>query len=97
VNGDFYLKKLRWNPSNEVPPIRFKWALEKWIQSATPEDNVVEAILLDIHYKYDKIENIVGLLDVIDKESCASFFMDDATMTIIVICTTHNTKDVPTN
>jgi hypothetical protein len=35
-----------------------------------------------------------GLLDVIDKESCASFFMDNAIRTIVVIYTTHNTKDV---
>ncbi len=52
---------------------------------------------MDIHYKYDRIENIVGLLDVIDKKSCASFVMDNATMTIVVICTTHNMKDVSTN
>jgi hypothetical protein len=35
-------------------------------------------------------------VDVINKESCASFFMDDATKIIVIICTTHNTKDVPT-
>jgi hypothetical protein len=47
----------------EAPPIGFKWALEKWIQSGTLEDNVVEAILLDIHYKYDRTKNIATLLD----------------------------------
>jgi hypothetical protein len=55
----------------------------------------MEAILLDIHYKYDRIENMVGLLDVINKESYASFFMNDITRTIIVIYTTHNMKDIP--
>jgi hypothetical protein len=39
---------------------------------------------------------MVGLLDVIDKESCTSFLMDDATRTIAVVCIIHNTKDVPT-
>jgi hypothetical protein len=39
---------------------------------------------------------MVGLLDVIEKESCASFFMDDATKTIIILYTTHNTKDILT-
>jgi hypothetical protein len=39
----------------------------------------------------------MGLLDVIDKESCASFFMDNATMTIAVVCITHNMKDISTN
>jgi hypothetical protein len=70
--------------------------MQKWIQSGTPEDNAVEAILLDIHYKYDRVENMVGLLDVINKESCTSVLMDDTTMNIVVVCTTHNTKDVPT-
>ncbi len=60
------------------------------------EDNAANAILLDIHYKYDRVENMVGLLDVINKESCASFFMDNATRTIIVICITHITKNIPT-
>jgi hypothetical protein len=96
LNDDFYLKKLRFNPSDKVPPIGFKWGMQKWIQSGTPEDNAVEAILLDIHYKYDRVENMVGLLDVINKESCTSFLMDDTTMNIVVVCTTHNTKDVPT-
>jgi hypothetical protein len=43
---------------------------------------------------YDIVDNMVGLLDVINKEFCTSFFMDDATSVIVVICTTHNTKDV---
>jgi hypothetical protein len=50
--------------------------------------------MLDTHYKYDKVENMVGLLDVIDKESYTSFLMDDTIRTITIICTTHNTKDI---
>jgi hypothetical protein len=84
------------NPSDEAPLVGFKWALEKWIQNGTPKDNVVEAILLDIHYKYDKIENMVGLLDVIDKEFYTSFFMDDAIRSITIVCMIHSTKDVLT-
>jgi hypothetical protein len=95
LNDDFYLKKLKFNPLDEAPLVGFKQALEEWIQSGTLEDNVIEAILLDTHYKYYRVVNMVGLLDVINKESCALFLMDDATMTIVVICTTHNTKDVP--
>jgi hypothetical protein len=56
----------------------------------------MKVILLDIHYKYDRAENMAGLLDVINKESWASFLMDDATRTIIIIYTTHSTKDVST-
>ncbi len=96
LNDDLYLKNLRLNPLDKGPPIGFKWNLEKWIQNGTLEDNVVEAILLDIHYKYDRVENMVGLLDVINKESCASFLMDDTTMTIVIVYTTHNTKDIST-
>jgi hypothetical protein len=58
------------------------------------EDNAVEAILLDIHYKFDIVENMLGLLDFINKESCTSFLMDDATRTIVVICTTHSMKNI---
>jgi ABC-type uncharacterized transport system ATPase subunit len=39
---------------------------------------------------------MVSLLDVIEKESCASFFMDDTTKTIIVLYTTHSMKDILT-
>jgi hypothetical protein len=50
---------------------------------------------LDIHYKYDRVENMVGLLDVIDKESYALSFMDNTTRTIVVVYIAHNVKDVP--
>jgi hypothetical protein len=92
--NDVYLKKLKLNPSDEAPPIGFKWALEKWIQSGIQEDNAAEAILLNIHYKYDRVENMAGLLDVIDKESYALFLMDDTIITIAIVYTTHSTKDV---
>jgi len=94
LNDDFYFEKLRLNPSYEASPIGFKRILEKCIQSGTPKENAMEAILLDIHYKYDRVENMVGLLDVVNKESCALFFMDDVTRTIAMVCTTHNMKDV---
>lgn len=61
-----------------------------------PKDNAIEVILLDTHYKYDRIENMVGLLDVIDNKSCRLFFMDNSTNTITIIYTIHNMKDVPT-
>jgi hypothetical protein len=37
---------------------------------------------------------MASLLDVINEESCASFLMDDATRTIVIICTIHSTKDI---
>jgi hypothetical protein len=94
-NDDFYSKKLRLNPSDKAPLVGFEWALEKWIQSGTPKDNAMKAILLGhTHYKYDIVENMARLLDVIDKESCASFLIDNITKTITIICTTHSTKDI---
>jgi len=96
LNDDFYFKKLRLNPLDKAPLVGFTRALKKWIKSGILEDNVAEVILLDIHYKYDRVENMVGLLDVIDKESCASFLMDNATRTITIVCIIHSMKDVPT-
>jgi hypothetical protein len=95
LNDDFYLKKLRFNPLNKSPLVGLKCALEKWIQSEISDNNVTNVILLDIHYKYDKVENMAGLLDVINKESCGSFLMDNIIRTIIVVYTTHSTKYVP--
>jgi hypothetical protein len=94
-NDDFYSIKLRLNPLDEAPLARFEWALEKWIQSRTPKKNSMKTILLGhSHYKYDIVEDMAGLLDVIDKESCMSFLMDNVTKTITIIFTTHNTKGI---
>ncbi len=54
----------------------------------------MKAILLDTHYKFDKVENMVGLLDVIVMESLASFLLDDVIRTIIVICTTVSDTNI---
>ncbi len=40
--------------------------------------------------------NLISTMDVINKESCTPFFMDDTTRTIVVVCITHSTKDVST-
>ncbi len=75
--------------------MRFKCFLEKWIQSGSAKDVATKAILLNNHCKYDKVDNMSGLLDVINKESLASFLQDDVTRTITIVCTTHSMKDVP--
>jgi hypothetical protein len=59
---------MRFNPSNKAPPTGFKCALHKWIKSGTLEGNVAEIILLDSHYKFKIINNMAGLLDVINRE-----------------------------
>lgn len=65
-NDEFYHFKMILNPLDEAPP-------NKWIQSGSVEDVVTEAILLDNHYKYDKVDNMSSLLDVIDNKSLALF------------------------
>jgi ABC-type uncharacterized transport system ATPase subunit len=70
--------------------------LQKWIESGISEGNVVKAILLDSQYKFERIDIMVGFLDVIDKEEMASILHDNATRTSTVVCTTHTIKDDPT-
>jgi len=96
LNDDFYLKKKRLNPLDKMHPLGFQCSLEKWIQSGISKENVVEAILLEIHYKFDQIDNMITMLDVIDKETATSFLQNNVTSIIAVICTTHIAKDVPT-
>ncbi len=69
--------------------------LHKWIENITLDGNATEAILLDSHYKFEKVDNMVGFLNVINREHMASFLHDDATRTITVVCTTHRVKDNP--
>jgi hypothetical protein len=64
---------MKQNPSYEAPPLGFKRSLEKWIHSASAKDVAKELILLDNHYKYDKVDNMLGPLDFINKESSTSF------------------------
>ncbi len=47
--------------------------------------------MLDSHHKYNKVDNMSPLLDVINKESSTLFLHDDATQTTIVVCITHST------
>jgi hypothetical protein len=41
---------------------------KKWVKSGTLKGNAIEAILLDSHYKFKRVDNMGGLLDVVDKE-----------------------------
>jgi hypothetical protein len=44
-----------------------------------------EGIMLDSHYKFDIIDNMANLLDVINKEWSTLVLQDNATRTIVVI------------
>ncbi len=67
LNEEFYTKKMRLNPFDKAPPIGFKTTLKRWIKSIVPEGIAVDSILLDTHYMYDKVNDMVELLDVLDK------------------------------
>jgi hypothetical protein len=74
LNDDFYLKKQKFNPLDEAPPIGFKQALEKWIQNGIVKDNATKAILVDTHYKYRQ-----GILCIIfdgrhNKDRCCRLY-----------------------
>jgi hypothetical protein len=48
-----------------------------------------EGIMLNSHYKFDIIDNMAGLLDVINKEWLTLFLHDDATRTITIVYVQH--------
>ncbi len=68
LNDDFCLKKMRLNPLDKMHPLGFKWLLEKWIQSGASKENVTQAILLETHHKFDWVDNMVTMFDVIDRK-----------------------------
>jgi hypothetical protein len=95
LNEEFYTKKMRLNPSNEASHASFKTTLKRWIKSISPKGIAVESILLDTHYMYDKVNDMVEFLDVIDKTESSSFLQDDVISTFDVMLTTHTIKEVP--
>jgi hypothetical protein len=48
-------------------------ALKKWINNTIPKAIATKSIFLEIHYKYDRLNNMVKLLDVIDKSKMVSY------------------------
>jgi spore coat polysaccharide biosynthesis predicted glycosyltransferase SpsG len=67
-NDEFYIKKMRLNPFNKALT-----ALKRWIKNVVPEGIIVESILLDTHYMYDKVNDMAKNLVVIDKTNSTSF------------------------
>jgi hypothetical protein len=70
---DFYLKKMKLNPSNEALLFGFESALLKWVQSSTLEALIAKEILLDTHYRFDYVRSMVELKGVIDTSRLSSF------------------------
>lgn len=69
---DFYSKKMKQNPFDEAPLSSFKFALLKWVESAILEAFAVEEILLDTHYKFDRVGSMAKLKEVISTFKLAS-------------------------
>jgi hypothetical protein len=78
---------------NEALPLGFKTALKRWIESITLEGITPKFIRLNAHYMYDMVNDIVEILEVINKMESISFLQDDITSTFIVVSTTHTTKE----
>lgn len=64
---------MRLNPSDDAPLVGFTVAMNKWISNATLKVIATKFILLETHYKYDKLNNMAKLLDMIDKSWITSY------------------------
>lgn len=91
LNDTFYNKKMKLNPSDDALLIGFN-CLEKMDKQHRSRGYRYRVILLEIHYKYDRLNDMVELLNVIDKSKMVSYLQDNTTSTVIVTSTTHTTK-----
>jgi hypothetical protein len=64
---------MKLNPSDEAPPLSFKITFKRWIGSIAPKGILAKCIHLDTHYMYDRVNDMVELLHVIDKTYSTSF------------------------
>jgi len=95
LNDKFYSKKIRLNPSNDASIAEFMTTLKKWRSSATLEAIAIEFIPLDARYKYDRLNDMTKLLNVVNKREMVSYLQDDTKSIIVVVSTTHTTKEIP--
>jgi hypothetical protein len=72
-NDKFYNEKMKLNPSNDVPLVRFTTTLKKWIINAILKVITAKSVLLDTHYKYDRFNDISKLLNIVDKKEVVSY------------------------
>jgi hypothetical protein len=92
LNDKFYTKEMRLNPSNETLFAGFKIALKRWIKGIIPKGIAIKFIFLDTRYMYDMVNDMVELLDVINKTNSTSFLQDDGTSIFTIVSTTHIIK-----
>jgi hypothetical protein len=63
------------NPSDKDKALLegFKITLKRWIEKTTPKGIAINSIPLDTHYMYDRVNDMVDLLEVIDKMESTLF------------------------
>jgi hypothetical protein len=73
LSKEFYSKKMKVKPSNKAPLSCFKSTLLKWVQNTTPKTLIVREILVDTHYRFNRVGSMAGLKEVINTPKLASF------------------------
>ncbi len=68
------------------------WINLKWLQIDKIYCN--KATQVDTHQKQDKFNDMANLLDVVDKRERISSLQDDAISIIVVMSTTHTSKEI---
>jgi hypothetical protein len=96
LNDKFYKKIKTFNPfDDDASPSKFTIALKKWITNVASKTIITKFITLDTHYKYDRFNDMVKLLNVVNKREIVSYLQDDTTSIIVVISTIHTTREIP--
>jgi hypothetical protein len=82
------------NPFDETLPAGFKITLKRLIENITLKGITPKFIYLDTHYMYDMVNDMVEILEFINKMELISFLQNNTTNTFVVVSTTHTTKEV---
>jgi hypothetical protein len=72
-NDKFYSEKMKLIPSNDVPLARFTTTLKKWIINVILKVIATKFVLLNSHYKYDRLNDMAKLLNIVDKKEMVSY------------------------
>lgn len=94
LNEKFYKKRRRLNPFDKTLLASFKSPLRRWIESIAPRGISIKSILLDTHYMFNMVNDMVKILEVIDKKS-RPFFCKMVLRALLLWFPQHTTKEVP--
>jgi len=85
---------MRLNPFNKAPLVGFINALRRWIECNMPKGITTKLIILNTHYVFNMVNDMVELIEVINKMELTSFLQDDAMNMFTVVSTTRTTKEI---